>query len=200
MKLKWLPTAMVFFRLALAPVMLFWSYYTKQTGWFLVTCLWAGLLSDIFDGIIARKLGVATNWLRKADGWVDVVFWIAAGWCIWLLNPLVIKKYLSFVILLFCLEPISDLIYFIKYRCSGCAHTWLSKLWGIFLLITFSALLSGSESEWLFIVCLFLGVLSQADRIAIALLLPAPECDIPSFYHANLRRNGKTFKRYKLFN
>jgi hypothetical protein len=80
---------------------------THLSGWFLVTCLWTGMISDIFDGIIARILGVAT-------------------------------------------------------------------------LIT--------------------GLLSQLDRIIISSLLPKPECDIPSAYHAYLRRQGKTFKRYKLFN
>ncbi len=199
-KLNWLPKALIFFRLALAPIMLAYAFNTKHTGWFLVVCLWLGLLSDIFDGIIARKLGIATNWLRKADAWVDLVFWIAAGICVWILNPTLISKYANYIILLFCLEPISDLINYYKFGRAGCAHNWLSKLWGIFLLITFSFLLLGMYAENLFTVSIILGVISQIDRIIISSLIPFAECDIPSCYQAYLRKQGRSFKRYKLFN
>ncbi|MBO9204444.1 MULTISPECIES: CDP-alcohol phosphatidyltransferase family protein [Niastella] len=64
---KAIPFSLVIFRLLLAPVMIVWTLQTNQSGWFLVTCLWAGMISDIFDGIIARNLGVANNSLRKWD-------------------------------------------------------------------------------------------------------------------------------------
>lgn len=195
-----IPYSLIIFRLLLAPTILLWTWQTHQSGWFLVSCLWAAMLSDIFDGIIARKLGVATNALRKWDANVDIVFWLAAGVCIWILNGQLLKDHLYFIIALFVLEPISDLINFMKFRKSGCAHNWLSKTWGILLLLTFSFLLGGSAPLWLFRTCLIVGMISQIDRIIISSLLPGPECDIPSCYHAWLRRNGKTFKRYKLFN
>jgi hypothetical protein len=61
-------------------------------------------------------------------------------------------------------------------------------------------LLAGKQPLYLFRVCIAIGLLSQLDRIIISALLPASECDIPSFYHAWLRKKGRTFKRYKLFN
>ena len=197
---KAIPFSLIIFRLLLAPVMIVWALQTHKSGWFLVSCLWAGMISDIFDGIIARNLGVADNRLRKWDANVDIVFWLAAGVCIWLLNGQLLKDHLYFIIALFVLEPVSDAINFYKFRKSGCAHNWLSKTWGIFLLITFSLLLGGKEPVILFRICIALGLLSQLDRIIISSLLPKPECDIPSCYHAWLRRQGKTFRRYKLFN
>jgi phosphatidylglycerophosphate synthase len=195
-----IPFSLIIFRLLLAPVMLLWTWQTHQSGWFLVSCLWAGMISDIFDGIIARKLGVATNNLRKWDANVDIVFWLAAGVSIWILNGQLLKDHLYFIIALFVLEPVSDLINFVKFRKSGCAHNWLSKTWGILLLITFTFLLAGVQPIVLFRICLVVGLISQIDRIIISSLLPGPECDIPSCYHAWLRRKGRTFKRYKLFN
>lgn len=197
---KAIPFSLVIFRLLLAPVMIGWTLQTHQSGWFLVTCLWAGMISDIFDGIIARHLGVATNSLRKWDANVDIVFWLAAGVSIWLLNGRLIQHHLYFIIVLFILEPVSDLINFFKFRKSGCAHNWLSKLWGLNLLITFTILLAGYEPVVLFRICLINGLISQIDRIIISSLLPKPECDIPSCYHAWLRRKGRAFKRYKLLN
>jgi CDP-diacylglycerol--glycerol-3-phosphate 3-phosphatidyltransferase len=195
-----IPYSLIIFRLLLAPAILLWTWQTHQSGWFPVSCLWAAMISDIFDGIIARKLGVATNALRKWDANVDIVFWLAAGVCVWMLNGQLLKDHLYFILLLFVLEPVSDLINFIKFRKSGCAHNWLSKTWGILLLLTFTFLLAGSAPLWLFRTCLIVGLISQIDRIIISSLLPGPECDIPSCYHAWLRRKGKTFKRYKLFN
>jgi phosphatidylglycerophosphate synthase len=197
---KAIPFSLVIFRLLLAPVMIVWTLQTHQSGWFLVTCLWAGMISDIFDGIIARHLGVASNSLRKWDANVDIVFWLAAGVSIWLLNGRLIQDHLYFIIVLFILEPVSDCINFFKFRKSGCAHNWLSKLWGLNLLITFTILLAGFEPVVLFRICLVNGLISQIDRIIISSLLPKPECDIPSCYHAWLRRKGKAFKRYKLLN
>lgn len=197
---KAIPFSLVMFRLLLAPVMIIWTLQTHQSGWFLVTCLWAGMISDIFDGIIARNLGVATNSLRKWDANVDIVFWLAAGVSIWLLNGRLIQDHLYFIIVLFILEPVSDLINFFKFRKSGCAHNWLSKLWGLNLLVTFTILLAGFEPVVLFRICLVNGLISQIDRIIISSLLPKPECDIPSAYHAWLRRKGRAFKRYKLLN
>jgi len=197
---KAIPFSLIIFRLLLAPVMIWWTLQTHQSGWFLVTCLWAGMISDIFDGIIARNLGVANDRLRKWDANVDIVFWLAAGVCIWLLNGQLIQGHLYFIIVLFILEPVSDLINFFKFRKSGCAHNWLSKLWGLVLLATFTLLLAGQEPVILFRICLINGLVSQVDRIIISSLLPKPECDIPSCYHAWLRRKGRTFKRYKLFN
>ncbi|OQP44490.1 hypothetical protein A4H97_08930 [Niastella yeongjuensis] len=197
---KAIPWSLVIFRLLLAPVMITWTLQTHQSGWFLVACLWAAMISDIFDGIIARNLGVASNSLRKWDANVDIVFWLAAGVSIWLLNGKLIQDHLYFIIVLFILEPVSDLINFVKFRKSGCAHNWLSKLWGINLLITFTILLAGYEPVVLFRICLINGLISQIDRIIISSLLPKPECDIPSCYHAWLRRKGKPFKRFKLLN
>lgn len=197
---KSIPFALILFRLLLAPVMIGWTLKTHQSGWFLVICLWAGLLSDIFDGIIARNLGVADNRLRKWDGNVDVVFWLAAGVCIWILNGQLMKDHQYWIIALFVLEPISDLINIVKFRKTGCAHNWTSKTWGLFLLATFTCFFAGRQPLLLFRICIALGLLSQLDRIIISSLLPKPECDIPSCYHAWLRRQGRAFKRYKLFN
>lgn len=197
---KAIPFSLIIFRLLLAPVMIWWTLQTHQSGWFLVTCLWAGMISDIFDGIIARSLGVADNRLRKWDANVDIVFWLAAGVCIWILNGQLLKDHLYLIVALFILEPVSDLINIFRFRKSGCTHNWLSKTWGLVLLITFTFLLAGKQPLLLFRICLILGLLSQLDRIIISSLLPKPECDIPSCYHAWLRKKGRTFKRYKLFN
>jgi CDP-diacylglycerol--glycerol-3-phosphate 3-phosphatidyltransferase len=160
--------------------MIVWAWQTHKSGWFLLTCLWAGMISDIFDGIIARYLDVADDRLRKWDAQVDVFFWLAVGACAWMLNGVLLQKHLYWIIGLFILEPVSDLINYFKFGKSGCAHNWLSKLWGIILVITFSFLFAGEQPTQLFRICLLIG--------------------IPSCYQAYLRKKGRPFQRHKLFN
>ncbi len=201
---KWfhyIPISLVYLRLFLGFFILILAITLWQNGHILLSILlWIGLISDIFDGILARRWGVATEGLRFADARVDVIFWLCAMFCVWWIKPSEIYNHHIGVILLFCFEPISDIIHLIKFGRDGASHNWLSKGWGIILLITFSIILTGNSSGVWFDIMIIVGLISQIDRILIASLLPTSESDIPSFYHAYLRKKGKTFKRYKLFN
>src|SRR5215469_1986808 len=71
-----IPWMLVALRLGLCPLLLAGA----SAGWnriLLFFLLSLGVLSDIFDGIIARRLGVATSRLRRADSLADVIFWLA---------------------------------------------------------------------------------------------------------------------------
>ena len=77
-----LPLALTLLRLALAPLMVLLSERPHPLLFGLI--LTAAVLSDIFDGILARRLGVATPSLRRLDSAVDVVFYLAVGFALWL--------------------------------------------------------------------------------------------------------------------
>ena len=71
-----LPLALMYARLVLGLVLLAlaWlgvAHFAALAGG-LIT---AGLLTDIFDGIVARQLGVSTEKLRRLDSTIDQVFW-----------------------------------------------------------------------------------------------------------------------------
>lgn len=56
---------LMIFRLLLGPVIIYLAYKIEETNkLYIVILMYLGILSDIFDGIIARKLGVATEKLR----------------------------------------------------------------------------------------------------------------------------------------
>lgn len=196
---KILPWSLVYYRLLAGPVAIYCALQLEKPQLYILLLVWTGLISDIFDGIIARHYGVATRTLRIADAWVDIVFWLSCAGSLFILQPTLWKDNLVLLIIFFAQEPISDIINLVKFRKQGCAHNWISKLFGLFLLTSFTIILLGGPA-WFFKVTLILGVVSQWDRIVISSLLPAAECDIPSFYHAWLRKNGKTFKRYKMLN
>ncbi|MFM6946032.1 MAG: CDP-alcohol phosphatidyltransferase family protein [Flavobacteriales bacterium] len=196
--MKQLPFGLILFRLALAPLLLFLAYLGPNYSIFIVVGCYLALISDIFDGIIARHYQVATPSLRLWDSNVDLIFWLCACWCIWMSFPKEIEQRWSIVLPLLLLEWIPDIIYWLRFRKFGCAHNYLSKLFGIFLLLNFT-LLFGFSSTLLLTTTILLGLVSQTDRILIALILPARSCDIPSAYHARLIKKGVPFKKYKLF-
>ena len=89
------PYLLIVFRFLLAPTILIFSYYAEESIarlWIIVFII-LGLLSDIFDGIIARQMGISTVKMRRMDSQTDLVFWLSIGIACYHLNPELIKVY-----------------------------------------------------------------------------------------------------------
>src|ERR1700761_3377396 len=71
-----IPWSLVALRLLLCPLILAGAW-AGWNGAILALALAIGVASDIFDGLIARRLGVATPELRRADSTVDLIFWLS---------------------------------------------------------------------------------------------------------------------------
>lgn len=195
------PILLIAFRFLLAPAILATSYFFSESGRIaIVIMMYAGLLSDIFDGIIARNLGIATEKLRRLDSQVDMVFWVAIGISSWMLFPEPIKANAFPIILIFAMEAMCYLISFIRFGKEPCTHSFLAKMWGIALLIGFTSLIGFNTAGIPFLIAIIFGLVSHFDRILILLILPEWAHDIPSMYHAILIRKGIAFRKNKLFN
>jgi cardiolipin synthase (CMP-forming) len=198
---KHIPIALIFFRLLLAPIILLLVYFLRQEARLAVIVLmYLGLFSDIFDGIIARKLNVQTQKLRRLDSQTDMVFWVSIGICAWMLYPDLIRENRIAIISIFIMEGMCYLISIMKFGKETCTHAYLSKLFGITLLIAFTSLIGFNYAGVPFLVAIIFGLVSHVDRILITLILPEWAHDIPSCYHAYLIRKGDVIKRYRLFN
>jgi phosphatidylglycerophosphate synthase len=200
MKAK-IPIMLILFRLALAPIILGLVYYLKEESRTIVIILmYLGLLSDIFDGIIARNLNVSTEKLRRFDSQTDMLFWLSLGISTWMLYPDLIRDNKVAIFTILGMEAMCYIISIMKFLKKTCTHAYLSKLWGISLLIAFTSLIGYNHAGFPFKMAIILGIVSHLDRIFITLLLPEWTHDIPSFYHAYKIRKGQPIKRYKLFN
>ena len=66
-------------RLALGFIIIIFSYsLVNSYRMIIVALIILGVLTDIFDGIIAGKLNISSHWLRRMDSSIDHVFWICA--------------------------------------------------------------------------------------------------------------------------
>jgi len=199
--MKRLPLLLIGFRFLLAPVMLYLGFfYEKNYKGLIVILLFLGLLSDIFDGIIARKYNTATATLRRLDSQTDMIFWLSAGFTAWFIWPDVISENKKVIYILLGMEIACYAVSILKFKKETCSHAYLSKLWGVTLLAAFTDLILNGNAGALFFTCLAAGIISHIDRIMITLILPNWQHDVPSAYHAWLVRKGRPFKKFSLFN
>lgn len=199
--MKTIPFLLILLRFISAFAILFLGYFVGETARSLiVTLMYFGLLTDIFDGIIARKVGVSSEKLRRLDSQTDLVFWLSIGFATYWLNPEIIQDHWKSITLIFGMEDLCYIISFWKFGKETCTHAWLSKLWGLSLLLTFTFLIGFNLANWAFYFCLILGLISHIDVILIILILPKWQFDVPSSYHAWKIRQGKSIKKSVLLN
>jgi phosphatidylglycerophosphate synthase len=196
-----IPIALIFSRLIIGFIILIISFfqisYCKEV---MIILLVVGLLTDIFDGIIARKLGVSTQKLRRLDSLIDQAFWICtlAGTYV-ICSGFFKENYLQFFILIGA-ETLTYVVSYLKFRKEVSTHAILSKIWTLTILASLIQVIASCHSVVLFNICFYLGVISRMEIVLIFLVLKEWTTDVPSLYHAVLLRQGKVIKRNKYFN
>lgn len=196
-----IPALLIWSRLLFAALILFLSF--RQPADFRLwinILLVTGLLSDVFDGMIARKLQVSTVKLRRMDSTVDQVFWLSALAGAYLICKEFFQQNATLLFLLLGAEALTYIISFIKFKKEVATHAILSKVWTLTILATLLEIIAGCNSTWVFMTCFYVGLITRAEIMGILFLLRKWENDVPSLYHAILIRQGKDIKRNKLFN
>ena len=147
-------------------------------------CLATAFLSDVFDGIAARRLGVATTALRRLDSAADTVFYVAAAYAGWQLYPEAVSRHAAPLLILVILEAARYAIDLAKFRREASYHMWSAKAFGVALFIGFLGVLSFGHTGWPVSLAIAVGIVSDLEGIAISLVLPSWQHDVPSIVHA----------------
>jgi phosphatidylglycerophosphate synthase len=199
--MKKIPILLILFRFILAPIILLLAYFLRDKASIaIIILMYLGLISDIFDGIIARNMGISSAKLRRLDSQTDMIFWVCIGISSYFIFPEVIIANKISIIIIFGMEALCYIISLVKFGKETCTHAFLAKMWGLSLLVAFTVLIGFQYAGIPFYAAIALGYISHIDRILITLILPKWTHDIPSSYHAFLIRKGIPFKKYKLFN
>lgn len=186
-----LPLLLTLLRLALAPVVVGLALFAPLQAAFGL-CLIAAFLSDIFDGVLARRLGIATEGLRRFDSIADTAFYAAATFAAWQLHSSALTDRLAPLILLAVLEIGRYAFDWAKFKREASYHMWSAKLWGITLFAGFFSLLAlNSDNGWVD-AAIYLGILADLEGLAISFVLRRWTSDVPTLVHAvRLRRVGR---------
>ncbi|MCI1189167.1 CDP-alcohol phosphatidyltransferase family protein [Hymenobacter sp. DH14] len=199
--IRHLPLGLMYARLALGLLLLALAAGgVSHFAALAVALITVGLLTDVFDGIIARHLGVSTEKLRRLDSTIDQVFWASVVGATWLACPGFFRQHAPQLLLLLGLEVLTYALCYLKFRKEIATHSWAAKAW---VLVSFAALVQiivTCQAGALFEASFYLGVLSRLEIGAIILLLRRWTNDVPTAWHAARLRQGKPIKRHKLFN
>jgi CDP-diacylglycerol--glycerol-3-phosphate 3-phosphatidyltransferase len=170
-------------RAVLAPVMPLLAWYYPRPLAFAV-CLILAFLSDVFDGIFARRLNVATPGLRRLDSIADSVFYVAALLAAWHLHSTELREYLPALVVLAAIEMTRYGFDLLKFRREAAYHLWSSKLWGICLFVGFFSLLVLERGRLFVAIPIYVGILADLEGLAVSSVLRAWKSDVPSIVHA----------------
>jgi CDP-diacylglycerol--glycerol-3-phosphate 3-phosphatidyltransferase len=155
-------------------------YKPAQQALFVGLILVYAILSDIFDGVIARKLKIATDHLRQLDSKVDTVFWFSLLYLLIVMYPEFMRGHALPLFILLILEIGVQLFGFFKFGKTMALHTYAAKAWAILLTLTVLQLLATGEAKVLFSVMFTWGLISQTEVILILLKLKTFRVDVKS--------------------
>ncbi len=183
----YLPAALVAFRALVSPLLVWDAWDGMVTGWFLAVFS-AAFLSDVLDGMIARRLGVSTSRLRYADTWADITLYLAVLLSAWLTHKAALMALGWPFALLLVSTATSWGVDLLRYGRLSSYHPWSAKAWGVTLAIAIVALFGWNDTGWAMWLMIGVGVVSNLECIAMTLLLPRWTHDVPSIFHALERR------------
>jgi len=185
------PAILVALRAVLGPAIVVaclggWSRY------WMVGMLVAAFLSDIFDGVLARRLGVATEGLRLADSVADIFFYLCVAAACLAAYPAVWREHHVGILVVAGLEAGRWGFDLAKYGKIASYHMGSAMLWGILLFLGCGEVFLRGGPGVLFTAMIAVGIYNEVEGLLASLILPAWHHDVPSLWRAwALRRTGR---------
>lgn len=194
-----IPHALLYSRLVVAILVVIFSFLQVSTVVIVALSIYA-ILSDVFDGIIARHLKISTQDMRRMDTKIDTVFWFSCLFYICINHHAFLKSHLLQIGVLVFSEFFIIGFGFIKFQERISYHTILSKFWAILLLWFFVDLVLNNTCYISFNISFWYGMVVQIEILLIAIILKNPQTDVPGLIPAIKLRKGMKIKRNRLFN
>ncbi len=181
-------------RIALAPAVLSVALAGSRR-WF-VTLLVAALLTDALDGFLARRLNAYSELGRKLDSVGDYLTMVTGIAGIGLLWPHVMQRELAWVVV-GLVAFFAVIVYgLVRLGRAPCYHTWASKALAVACAFSLVPLLA----DWTpvpFRTVMALLVVCGVEELAIALLVPWHEGEVPTVWHAWRMRAARPAQEVK---
>jgi len=180
------PNLLSAFRIACVPVLLALAW-NGATAIFLVV-FGLGLVSDVLDGALARRLGQVSDFGARLDQWADFALWIGLPFGAWWLWRETVLREFPYVIVAILAMVLPTAIAYAKYGEVPGYHTSSVRLGAGMMGIAVPLLLI-FDVAWPFRVAALFQLVCAADELGITLLLSDCRHDVPSVFHAaRLRR------------
>lgn len=185
------PHLLIAFRAACAPAIFVLACF-DFSALVLVGVLVAALLSDVFDGVLARRGGLASPALRTADTIVDTIFYAAAGVALKIAVPDAYDGVRAPLVAVLVVHVSRTTFELTKYGRVAAYHMWSSKALGLMVVAAFSVSFATGRATGLLAAALWFAVANELEGFAASALLRGWRVDVPSLAHAlRLSLDGK---------
>jgi CDP-diacylglycerol--glycerol-3-phosphate 3-phosphatidyltransferase len=122
--MKKLPIILIYSRVLLGIIIALIAFFNPEnSGYTIVSLLLLGILTNVFDGVIARKLKVDTERTRTLDSNVDMFFWGISLISIFVINMEFVIQNLLLISIVVSLELIAYLVSYTKFKKTIVTHT-----------------------------------------------------------------------------
>lgn len=194
-----IPHILLFSRLIVAILIIIFSFLAIPPFIIVVLSIYA-ILSDVFDGIVARYLKISTIEMRQLDTKIDTVFWFSCLFYICVTQSHFLKTHLLKIFILVFSELFIIAFGILKFQERISYHTVFSKFWALLLLWFFIDLVLNSRCHYSFIISFWYGIFVQSEILLIAIILKDNQTDVPGILKAIKLKKGLKISRNRFFN
>jgi len=180
--LRRVPFSLTTARLVIAPVILALAYLNAPRFIF-VFLIVISFLTDWLDGVIARRLGIATLFLRRYDIIADLSVYVAIFLSACLLELKTVIAYRNQFIVLILLEILCQIFHWARFRSFTATHSYLCKLWAVFLAAAAINVLGLGIAGPFLQIMFITGYIAYADVLLIIFYADRAPVDVISAYH-----------------
>ena len=168
--LKRLPWLLIGLRIALTPVAILFGV-NHILGYPYILLLAVAALSDVYDGVLARRFNVETASLRQWDSVADTIFFLGVCAGMWFAFPGVIRQYSWGIIAIMAIEGIRYVYDYYKFRRGASYHALSAKVFGVSLLVATIAIMGFGRAEPFLPLALVIGIISELEGLVISFIL-----------------------------
>lgn len=185
---KAIPWALTALRAVLGPALVVIAMFWPAPEWWLGAMIAAGFVSDIYDGVLARRWKTVTPALRTADSATDLVFYLCVLAAAIARHWPVLRDRIWWVAGVLALEAVHIGFDWMKYGRVASYHAYSAKVWGVLLAAAAFTLLCFDRGFWILTLALAWGIVSEVEGIAMTALLPEWTHDVKTLRQAMILR------------
>jgi CDP-diacylglycerol--glycerol-3-phosphate 3-phosphatidyltransferase len=167
-------------RIVIAPILLYPAWFGHKNLFIILLVI--TLLTDAFDGIIARKLNATSTAGAKLDSLGDMAVYLVVPFCVWWLWPEIIKKEAPYILMAVCAYFFPWIAGVLKFHKIPCYHTYGAKAAAVIMTVAMLFLFM-TEFNILFKIAAIFQAIVAIEEIAITIQLSELKSDVKSIWH-----------------
>jgi phosphatidylglycerophosphate synthase len=187
--LRHVPNVLSGARALAVPVLLVLAFLGRETAftWVLIPAL----LSDIFDGWIARAFGLESTLGAKLDSVADSLMLFVFVYGIWVFHPEVIREHAWLCGTAVGLWVLEDVLALARYGRLSSFHTYLSKVVANLLGFFIGWLFLFGFEPWMLYLAAGTSIIASLEELALLRVLPVWRADVRGLWWVlRERRDG----------